>query len=259
MLNFPVMAGTSGHLMGAVLTAVLLGPGAAVLVMTVVLVLQCLLFADGGLLALGANVFNMGVVAPVAGYAIYRGCRRILKGDGGRIAAVAFASWCSTVIAAICCAGELAWSGTSPWSAAFPAMAGVHMLIGLGEALISGLVIASLLRLRPELLDGEGSPHEGLASWGLLIVLGIAVFVAPFACGWPDGLEKVAATLGFESRGQADPVLASPFADYRIPGVGSVEAATAGAGVVGAIVVFFLSIFFGRAVMRMPGSRSRQA
>ncbi len=110
MLNFPVAGGTSGHLLGAVLAAVLLGPAAAVIVMTCVLMVQCLLFSDGGITALGANVFNMAVTAPLSGYAVYVLLRKVLRGDRGRIAAAAFAAWCSTVIAAICCAGELAIS-----------------------------------------------------------------------------------------------------------------------------------------------------
>src|SRR5512142_1314369 len=136
MLNFPVAGGTSGHLIGAVLAAVLLGPSAAIVVMSAVVILQCFMFTDGGLTALGANLFNMALLAPVVGYAIYSLIRRI-AGDSlrSRLLATAFASWCSTVAAAIACAGELAMSGTAAWAAAFPAMTAVHMLIGIGEAL----------------------------------------------------------------------------------------------------------------------------
>ena len=135
MLNFPVAGGTSGHLVGSVLAAALLGPGAAVIALTAVLVVQCFVFADGGVLALGANIFNMGVVGALVGYALYRAVHRQLGGGlRGAVAAAAFASWVSTVLAAVCCAGELAVAGTVPWRVAFPAMAGVHMLIGVGEA-----------------------------------------------------------------------------------------------------------------------------
>ncbi len=258
MLNFPVAAGTSGHLIGGVLAAVLLGPAPAVLVMTCVLLLQCLLFADGGLLALGANIFNMALVAPLAGYAVYRGMRGIFKGERGRIAAVAFASWFSTVLAAVCCAGELAFSGASPWSAAFPAMANVHMLIGVGEAVISSLVIASLARTRPELLENGTSSTSwaGMTAWGLVLSLGLAVFVSPFASPWPDGLEKVADHLGFAGRALSRPLLAAPVPDYRIPGLGSAEAATALAGVFGTIAVFVFSILLARVLVRKPADTS---
>jgi cobalt/nickel transport system permease protein len=102
MLNFPVAGGTSGHLLGAVLISVLLGPSAAVIVMTAVLVVQCFLFADGGVLALGANVFNMAVMGTLVGNAVYRMALHILGGERGRIAAVAIGSWSSVMAAAIC-------------------------------------------------------------------------------------------------------------------------------------------------------------
>ena len=120
MLNFPVAGGTSGHLIGAVLVAVLLGPSAAVLAITAVLVVQCFMFADGGVTALGANVFNMAIVAPGVGYALYALVRRA-AGDSlrARLLAIAFAAWCSTVVAAIVCAGQLALSGTVAWQRGF--------------------------------------------------------------------------------------------------------------------------------------------
>src|SRR5450432_1246210 len=110
MVNFPVAGGTSGHLLGGVLVAALLGPSAAVVVMTTVLIVQCFLFADGGVLALGANVFNMAMLGSVGGYAIFRLVSNCLPGIRGRVTAVAFAGWCSVVLASIACAGQLAWS-----------------------------------------------------------------------------------------------------------------------------------------------------
>ncbi len=198
MLNFPVAAGTSGHLVGAALVAVLLGPAAAVIVISAVLIVQCLLFADGGLSALGANIFNMALVGSVAGYAIYAVMHKVFPSPRGRLAAVAFSSWCATVLAAVCCAGELAWSGTVPWAAVLPAMTGVHMLIGLGEAVITAMVIAALDRIGfAELPTGLAARPGGFLVYGLLLALGLALFVAPFASPWPDGLEKVAFMLGF--------------------------------------------------------------
>jgi cobalt/nickel transport system permease protein len=255
MVNFPVLAGTSGHLMGGVLSAVLLGPAGGVLVMTSVLIVQALFFADGGLLALGANVLNMALAAPLGGYAIYASLRRLLPGQRGTIVAVAFAAWCSTVLAAVLCAGELAWSGTAPWSAAFPAMANVHMLIGLGEGVITALVVAGLAKVRPELL-GAG-PEEGgrwvRVLYALVLILAFGIFVSPFASSWPDGLERVASALGFDQRGEA---FAAPLADYQVPGVGSPAVATAVTAALGGIAVFLLSFLLARLLVPGPSRRS---
>ncbi len=247
MINFPVAAGTSGHLIGAVLAAVLLGPGAAVVVLASVLVLQCFLFQDGGVTALGVNVFNLAILAPVSGYAVYALVLRVAGvGLRSRLLATAFAAWCSTLVAAVACAGQLALSGTVAWSAALPAMAGIHALIGAGEALITTLVVAAILRLRPEfVLNNEaGFPRarqRALVWQGLLVALGLVLFVAPFASGWPDGLESVAAGLGFEQRAAASPVLAAPWPDYTLPGLTSPGWSTVLAGLLGTWAAFLLS------------------
>jgi cobalt/nickel transport system permease protein len=247
MLNFPVAGGTSGHLIGAVLAAVLLGPSAAVLVLSAVVILQCFLFADGGLTALGANLFDMALVAPAVGYTLYALLRRAAGGGlRGRLFAVAFAAWASTVAAAIACAGQLALSGTVAWGIALPAMAGLHMLIGVGEAVITTLVVAAVARVRPELLlepaDAPGPQRYGwLVAQGTVVALGLALFVAPFASGWPDGLERVATALGFQHRASAMPRLPALLPGYAIPGVGSAALSTAIAGAVGTAVAFGLA------------------
>ncbi len=151
MLNFPVMAGTSGHLLGGVLAGVLLGPYAGAITIAVVLIIQCLIFQDGGLTALGANILNMAMIGTIAAYYIYALLSRIL-GKKGFLPAVALASWFSVVLAAGACAVELAISGTSPIRIALPAMTGVHALIGVGEAVITTLVIGFVLKTRPDLI-----------------------------------------------------------------------------------------------------------
>jgi len=253
MVNFPVMGGTSGHLIGGTLVAALLGPGAAVIVLTAVLTVQCFLFADGGVTALGANIFNMGLVGAGGGYLIFRLLARVLPGRRGRVTAIAFAGWAATVLAAVSCAGQLAWSGTVAWTAAFPAMAGIHMLIGIGEGLISALAFLAIERTRPELIFENGAAEQrgGVIRYGLIAALGVAVFVAPFACPWPDGLEAVAGRLGFEHAARA-PVLAAPAADYAMPGVHWAVGATALAGAAGALVVFGLAWLLGRMLVREP-------
>ena len=153
MLNFPVAGGTSGHIIGAALVAILLGPWAAVIIMSVVLIAQSLIFQDGGLLALGANIFNMGVVAGFSAYYIYRIMGSLL-GDNSRFKLVAgfIAAWASVLLASVACAIELAVSGTSPLSVVLPAMAGVHALIGIGEGLVTVAVVSVVLSTRADLL-----------------------------------------------------------------------------------------------------------
>jgi len=258
MINFPVAGGTSGHLIGAVLAAVLLGPSAAVIVMSAVLIVQCLMFADGGLSALGANIFNMGVLGAVCGWAIYRAVSRMFRGLFGRVLGAAFAAWCSTVIAAVACAGELVVSHTVNWTVALPAMAGIHMLIGIGEGLVTALVLTAIARVRPELLqpDNGSEPvrrYGALVGYGILIALGLALFVSPLASRWPDGLDRVAEALGFETKA-VSPILPVPIPDYEVPGFHWSTLGTSLAGAAGTVVVFFLAWLLARALV--PRTRS---
>lgn len=152
MLNFPVIGGTSGHLLGGVLAAVLLGPYAAVIALTCVLIVQCLIFQDGGLSALGANILNMALAGTIPGYLIYKAIKKILGEKRGMMAGVAIAAWFSVVIASGLCALELAISKTSPLKIVLPAMGGIHALIGIGEAIITCIVISFILKVRPDLI-----------------------------------------------------------------------------------------------------------
>ncbi len=151
MLNFPVMGGTSGHFLGGVLAAVMLGPYAGAVVIAVVLLVQCLIFQDGGLTALGANILNMSLIGTIAAYYIFKVFHRLV-GQKGMLAAAGIAAWFSVEMASTACAIELAISGTSPLTIALPAMAGVHALIGIGEAIITVLVISFVLKVRPDLV-----------------------------------------------------------------------------------------------------------
>lgn len=252
MLNFPVAGGTSGHLLGAVLAAVLLGPSASIVVVTAVLLVQCLLFADGGLLALGANVWNMAVVGVLGGSAVHRVLSRLLPGRRGLLAAAAFAAWCSTLLAAISCAAELAWSGVAPWGLVFPAMAGVHLPIALGEAVITTFVLGAILRVRPDLVEPTGGPprlsaSRLVAASGLAATSGLLLFALPFVSSLPDGLERVGLALGFHPSADAR-LLAAPMAEYRLPGLGSAAAATAVAGFVGTLIAFILAFVLAAAL-----------
>jgi len=154
MLNFPIAGGTSGHLIGAALAAILLGPWASVLIMSCVLIAQCLIFQDGGLLALGANIFNMGIVASFSGYYLYRLATSVLGNNRrGKLISGFIGAWGSVFLASIACAIELAVSGASPLAAVLPAMAGIHALIGIGEGLITGAVLSLVLATRADLLQ----------------------------------------------------------------------------------------------------------
>jgi len=156
MLNFPILGGTSGHLIGAALAAILIGPWAAVLIMACVLIAQSLIFQDGGLLAMGANVFNMGIVATLSGYYLYRLTSRLMgEHRRGQLIAGFTAAWGSVFMASIACAIELWLSGVLPVQVALPAMAGWHALIGIGEGLITVGVLSLVMATRRDLLEME--------------------------------------------------------------------------------------------------------
>ncbi len=153
MLNFPIAAGTSGHFLGAFLAAVMLGPWLSAAAITVVLFIQMLIYADGGLLALGANVFNMAIIGGVVVYYIFAALRPILVKSRARfLGSVAFFSWLSVVMASAFCALEIAISGYSPVKVVLPAMLSVHVIIGIGEAIITTIVVGMVLSARPDLV-----------------------------------------------------------------------------------------------------------
>ena len=254
MLNFAVAGGTSGHLMGAAIATILLGPWAAVLVMTSVVSIQALIFQDGGLLVLGANIFNMAIVGVAVAYFVYRSVLRLTNNTRwGLFAAGFLAAWCSIVVASLSVALQLSLSGTTPANLAIPAMLGVHALIGIGEGLITVGALAFLYNTRPDLLQvGEGGANRSSAVWvaGLLIALALVV-LAPLASARPDGLEWVAEQQGFLDTAR-DP-LYNLIPDYVLPGVSNEAAATILAGFIGALLVF--AMFFAVALLR----RRRQA
>lgn len=158
MLQFPIAGGTSGHFLGSLLAAVLLGPLNACLIMALVLTIQCLAFVDGGLTALGTNIFNMGIVGGIGCYYLFQVLKFVLpKTRGGFLGATAVAAWLSVVSASAVCAVELSVSGTARLNLVLPTMIGVHALIGVGEAIITTAVVSVVLASRPDLV----------ASWSL--------------------------------------------------------------------------------------------
>lgn len=244
MLNFTVVGGTSGHLMGAAIATILLGPWAAVLVMTSVVSIQALIFQDGGLLVLGANIFNMALIGVAVSYFVYGTIRGLAGNRRWGIFAGGFAAaWFSIMAAALATALELALSGTSPANIAVPAMAGIHALIGIGEGLITIGALGLVYAVRPNLLvaGGERSKNKS-AIWlaGLAIALVLAI-AAPLASSNPDGLEWVAEQQGFISLAQEPLYKIIP--DYLLPGISSEALATIIAGIFGAVLVFVVVLF----------------
>lgn len=238
MLNFSVTGGTSGHLLGAALATILLGPWAAIVVMTSVVSIQALIFQDGGLLALGSNLFNMALVGVAVAYFTYSAVKRLVRTEPvGIFVGGALAAWLSIVIAALACALELALSGTSPANLAVPAMGGIHMLIGLGEAAITIGALGFLYAARRDLFSASvAGPTGGKAVWvaGLVIAVLLAI-LSPLASAHPDGLEWVAEQQGFLSTAR-DP-LYQLIPDYMFPGIANSAVATILAAAVGVLLV----------------------
>ncbi len=246
MLNFPVAGGTSGHLIGGALAAIVLGPWAALLVMTAVVGLQALLFQDGGLVVLGVNLLNMSILSVLSGYAVYALFKRLGSSFTHLLIGGFVGAWVSVVVAAVATAGQLGLSGTTSLAVALPAMTGAHMLIGIGEGLITVFALTFIRKARPELLPlprkaesaGTGS-RVRLWVAGYVIALAV-VMLAPLASGSPDGLERVAEDAGF-----MDAALSAPYAliaDYAVPGVQNDVLATILAGAIGVTVMYLLIV-----------------
>ena len=251
MFNFPVASGTTGHLLGGALAAILLGPRLGAVVVSVVVVVQALLFADGGVTALGYNVLNMAIVPAFGGWALFRMFRRVLPANGaGVVVATGLASGASVVLASI--AFSLEWlfgaSAPVPFDTVFTAMVGVHVLIGIGEGVLSALVVSAVLATRPDLVVGAADldtaavaerPRLGARAFalgGVLVAVFFAAVVSQFAAGGPDGLERVAIDRGFEESGQDHALSDSIFADYATNGIDNEAVSLAVAGIAGVVL-----------------------
>lgn len=276
MLNFPVAAGTSGHLLGGALAAILVGPYTGVLCVSVVLLIQGVLFADGGLTALGVNITNMGVVTVLIAYFLFRGLVTVLP---ARRSSITFASFVAALVSvpasAVAFTAMFAVGGTTDVALGkvFTAMVGVHLLIGLGEAAITGLTVGAVIAVRPDLVYGarglaaplklrvggqlvDAEPAAGPAPrpaaeparpaaprshrtvWlvGLGVSLVLAGLVSFYASADPDGLEKVATDKGFDEQAEDHALADSPFADYGIEDITGDRLSGGLAGVIGVTV-----------------------
>ncbi len=194
MLNFPVLGGTSGHLVGGALLAIILGPVPAVLTIATVVIAQALFLQDGGLIALGANIFNIGGVTTLSGYAVFRLLWRS-AGSGRRLAIAAFAAgWISMVLSAAGCAIELAVSGAIPLRLGLPAMMGYHALIGIAEGGLTAGVLAFLAKVRADLIENPRRVRLSAAEWvGALLFVAVPFLLLVLAgsSSLPDPLQKL--------------------------------------------------------------------
>ncbi len=255
MLNFAVAGGTSGHLLGAALATILLGPWAAMVILTCVISIQALIFQDGGLLVLGTNIFNMAIVAVTVSYMVYHTVRWLAGSRSAGVYASGFiAAWTSVVVAALGTAMELAVSGTSPANIAIPTMGGIHALIGIGEGLITVGALAFLHASRRDLLRADESGDQGgrlvwVAGLALALVLAIA---SPLASKHPDGLISVAEQYGFIN--SANSPIYNLIPHYLFPGIENKTLATILAAVLGTLIVFIVALGVAFARRRKSGS-----
>lgn len=225
MANFPISGGTSGHLLGGVLAAALLGAPWGVLAIALVVAVQALVFADGGLLVLGANVLNMAVIGAGLGGWLAERLRRAMPEQ----ASCAVAAWASVVAASAAVAIELAADGRAALGPVFAAMVGTHALIGVGEAAITVVAVAAL----PSLARRRGGSLAGVALAAALLAV---VLLAPIASTLPDGLEAVAGALRIAHQGA--PTFVTPLADYSVRGMAEGPLATVLAGLAGVAASF---------------------
>ncbi|WP_432019981.1 energy-coupling factor ABC transporter permease [Streptomyces sp. 1222.5] len=263
MLNFPVAAGTSGHLLGGALAAILVGPCTGVLCVSVVLLMQGVLFADGGLTALGVNITDMALVTTVVSYALFRGLLAVLPRGRRSVTAASFvAALVSVPAAAVAFTLIYAIGGTTDISIGkvATAMIGVHVLIGIGEAVITALTVGAVVAVRPDLVHGARGLRQRLqlrvngtlvdapvptapvaartsrrTLWvtGLVTSLVLAGFVSFYASADPDGLEKVAHDKGIDKKAEAHAASDSPLADYGVTDVSDARLSGGLAGVIG--------------------------
>jgi cobalt/nickel transport system permease protein len=238
MLNFPLGVGASAHLLGGALVAVLLGPWAGMLVLFAVLLVQALLFQDGGIAALGANTLNLAVLGVGSAYVVYRVCR-LAFGDAPRatVAAAAVAAWVSTVLVGLAVAGELALSGLVPWRPALVLVGGGHVLIATAEAVLTGLIVGFVLRTRPELLPTRTSRATAVPAFAMAgAALVVVILAIALASSQADVLETFLDRLrSADAPASAGPP-AAPFADYVSP-VGGAWVA----GAVGLLAAFVVA------------------
>ena len=244
MLNFPIAAGVSGHFLGGFLAAVLLGPWEALLILSVVLTIQSVMFGDGGLFALGTNVLNMGIVAPLTGLIVYGLLRRALgEGLWPRRASLGIAAMGSVVLASVAACVELSVTGLVDIRTFFPLMVGVHTVIGMGEAVITIFLLeavsVSVPSLATRLRPTSGPTPARPVAWTVPALFGAAILATPFASKFPDGLNYLSEKLGFASSAQA--ATHAMMSSYRVPGIQNLGLGALVSAFIGAVIVLVVA------------------
>jgi cobalt/nickel transport system permease protein len=235
LVNVPVLPGTSGHLVGGALAASIVGPWRGLVVMAVVLAVQALLFQDGGITVFGANLLAMGGAGALGGYAVAALVVRLRPGVRGLVAGSVIGAFVATLVGAGFIALVLAASGLYPAPLVLPVMLALHVPIALVEAALTGAILATVVRWRPDIVRGlQGSRTRRAPALGLLVVaLAVAAFAAPFASPLPDALESVAERLGFAETARG--LWPAPAPDYVLPWLAAGRASSALAGLAGTL------------------------
>ena len=244
MINFPIAAGTSGHLLGGALAVIVLGPNLGIICISIVVVIQSLLFADGGLSALGINVLNMAIITSLVGWLTISSWKKLFgEANISIISGSIVAGILSVVFSSIAFVFEYALGGTVsvPLGSVLIAMVSSHLLIGLGEGVITALIVSLLLRVRSDLIyikTNTDKKNSMSSFYGLFIFLLLCLtLITPYASSSPDGLESVASDFGF-SEGSGIVLL---LGDYGISGLNNDFLSTALSAVLGVVVVIGVS------------------
>jgi len=258
MINFPTGLPISGHLMGGVLAAAVLGPWAGCVAISLVLFVQWALFSDGGLIALGANVLHMAVIGSIGGYAVMSSVRKLLGGGfRGTVSGAVVAAWLSVLAAAalFCMELRFSWASTDfEFGSVFALMVTLHAMIGIGEALITGFVVSVILQQRPDLIYGTGTVNSQAAGShefgrfigaGLVSTLAVGAFLSPFASTLPDGLEAVVEKFSLPASESPVAGLFDDYDQFPVPVSKWESVSVSVAGVGGAVVVFTIAMLLG--------------
>jgi cobalt/nickel transport system permease protein len=258
LVNVPLVPGTSGHLVGGMLAAAIVGPSRGLVVMAVVLAVQALLFQDGGVTAFGANLLAMGGAGCLGGHAVASLVTRLFPGVRGLVAGPVAGAFVGTLLGAAFIAVALALSGLYPAPVVLPLLLSLHVPIALLEAALTGAILGTVLRWRPDLVrglqaGGASVSRSAPATGALVVALAVAAFLAPMASPLPDGLEAAAERLGLA--GAARALWPAPAPGYELPWAALGRAGTALAGVGGTLVAAVLAWGLSRGLGAPPEAR----
>lgn len=245
MANFPIANGTSGHFLGGVFAAAVLGTPFGILAVSLVVAIQSLVFADGGLTVLGANVLNMGIVGAGVSGIIYSIVSKKISTKLQKVGTLAAISWLSVVMASSMCSFELALSGIADFGKVFQSMVSVHSIIGLFEAVITVMAVSIFAK------------HNEGKKWNVVFPIIVSfltvLLVVPFASSYPDGLEWVAEKYSLIH--SSAPTFVTPFADYTVWFVKNITLSLVAAGFVGVVLILTISYIVGIFVKKLTEKR----